>query len=402
MDRLLPNVCRTQQAHDFRGEWMKPDNYLSHGHANSRRSESGNAAVEFRELRKTYGSAVALEGIDLSISAGEFFTLLGPSGSGKTTLLNIVSGMVTPTSGAVLIDGRDVTRIPPRHRNLGMVFQNYALLPHMSVFDNVAFPLRIRQMPKADVERHVTSILELVRLEELAHRKPNELSGGQQQRVSIARCLVYKPKLILMDEPLGALDKKLRHQMQFEIKKIHKEFGVTILFVTHDQEEALVLSDRICVMNRARIEQVGAPNELYFRPTNEFVADFLGEANLISGALDRSSGEIARIRTQDGSLIACTLPCGVVAIANQIKVMVRPESIRLSRLEQRSEFGMQGIIRDIAFVGHAIRYTVEVGDQRLTCLQTSGSGTPVLEPGSEVWADWSPADAISLASQASS
>lgn len=401
MDRLLRDVCGAQQAHDLRGEWMKPDNYLSHGHVNSRRTESGKAAVQFRELRKTYGSAVALERIDLSISAGEFVTLLGPSGSGKTTLLNIVSGMVMPTGGAVLIDGRDVTNIPPRHRNLGMVFQNYALLPHMSVFDNVAFPLRIRQMPKGDIERHVTSVLELVRLKELAHRKPNELSGGQQQRVSIARCLVYKPKLILMDEPLGALDKKLRHQMQFEIKKIHKELGVTILFVTHDQEEALVLSDRICVMNRARIEQVGTPNELYFRPTNEFVADFLGESNLIAGAVDQSSGDVARIRTRDGSMIACTLPCGVVT-ANQIKVMVRPESIRLSRLEQRSEFGMQGIIRDLAFVGHAIRYTVEVGDQRLTVLQTSGSGIPVLEPGSQVWVDWTPADATSLASQAGS
>ncbi|MGL3210590.1 ABC transporter ATP-binding protein [Bradyrhizobium sp. BR 1433] len=236
------------------------------------------ATLQFCDLRKSYGSAVALDKINLSIATGEFLTLLGPSGSGKTTLLNIVSGMVVPTSGAVLIDGHDVTNIPARDRNLGMVFQNYALMPHMTVFDNVAFPLRMRKFAKKDVERHVMAALDLVRLRDFAQRKPKELSGGQQQRVSIARCLVYKPKLILMDEPLGALDKKLRHQLQFEIKKIHQELGVTILYVTHDQEEALVLSDRICVMNHARVEQVGTPNDLYFRPTNEFVADFLGDS----------------------------------------------------------------------------------------------------------------------------
>jgi putative spermidine/putrescine transport system ATP-binding protein len=354
------------------------------------------AAVEFRELRKTYGTALALDRIDLTIKAGEFFTLLGPSGSGKTTLLNIVSGMIAPTSGSVLIDGRDVTNVPPRDRNLGMVFQNYALLPHMTVFDNVAFPLRIRKMPKADIERAVMEILDLVRLKDFARRKPKELSGGQQQRVSIARCLVYKPNLILMDEPLGALDKKLRHQLQFEIKKIHKEMGVTVLYVTHDQEEALVLSDRICVMNHAKVEQVGSPNDLYFRPTNEFVADFLGESNLIAGALEPSSGEIARVRTSGGSVIPCTLQSGSAA-AGRVKVMVRPESVRLSSGGQGGELGMPGVIQDYAFVGHAIRYTIQAGTQRLTGLQNSGVGTPVLEPGSQVWVDWAPADAISLA-----
>jgi putative spermidine/putrescine transport system ATP-binding protein len=354
------------------------------------------AAVEFRELRKTYGTALALDRIDLTIGSGEFFTLLGPSGSGKTTLLNIVSGMISPTSGSVLIDGRDVTNVPPRDRNLGMVFQNYALLPHMTVFDNVAFPLRIRKMPKAAIERAVMDILDVVRLKDFAHRKPKELSGGQQQRVSIARCLVYKPNLILMDEPLGALDKKLRHQLQFEIKKIHKEMGVTVLYVTHDQEEALVLSDRICVMNHAKVEQVGSPNDLYFRPANEFVADFLGESNLIAGALETSSGEVGRVRTSDGSMIACTLQSGS-ACAGRIKVMVRPESIRLSSGEQRSDLGMPGVIQDYAFVGHAIRYSVQAGGQRLTGLQNSGAGTPVLEAGSRVWVDWAPADAISLA-----
>lgn len=355
------------------------------------------AAIDFRDLRKTYGAAVALERVNLSVGPGEFMTLLGPSGSGKTTLLNIVSGMVAPTSGSVLIDGRDVTHVPPRDRNLGMVFQNYALLPHMSVFDNVAFPLRIRRMPRREVESAVMAILELVRLKEFAHRRPKELSGGQQQRVSIARCLVYKPKLILMDEPLGALDKKLRYQLQFEIKKIHKELGVTVLYVTHDQEEALLLSDRICVMNHARIEQVGTPNELYFRPSNEFVADFLGESNLIAGAVEQSPGELARVRTGDGFLVHCTLQT-TAAAGGTIKVMVRPESVRLSRLDERGEFGMLGVVQDCAFVGHVIRYTVQAGSQRITGFQNSGSGHEIIEPGNQVWIDWSPADAINVAS----
>ncbi|MCA6113176.1 ABC transporter ATP-binding protein [Bradyrhizobium cenepequi] len=204
-----------------------------------------------------------------------------------------------------------------------------------------------------------------------------------------------------MDEPLGALDRKLRLQFQFEIKKIHKELGVTILYVTHDQEDALVLSDRICVMNQAHVEQVGTPNDLYFRPTNEFVGDFLGDSNLIPGTVEHSSGDVARVRTNDGSLMCCTLQ-GNVSSGDEIKVMVRPDSVRLSRFDQPSEFGMRCVIQDRAFVGHAIRYTISVDDQRLTALHNSGSGIPMLEPGNQGWVDWSPGDAISLASRAAS
>jgi putative spermidine/putrescine transport system ATP-binding protein len=267
----------------------------------------------------------------------------------------------------------------------------------MTVFDNVAFPLRIRKFAKRDIERDVMAALDLVRLKEFVQRKPKELSGGQQQRVSIARCLVYKPKLILMDEPLGALDKTLRRPMQFEIKKIQEGLGVTVLYVTHDQEEAFVLSDRICVMNRAGIEQVGAPNDLYFRPANEFVADFLGDSNLIPGTVDRAGDEVARVRTNDGSVICCTLQ-GNLTPGIQIKVMVRPESVRLSRLTQPGKFGMRGVVQERAFVGQAMRYVISVGDQRLASLQNSGSGTPTYEPWDQVWVDWSPGDAISLAS----
>ncbi|MBE7416808.1 MAG: ABC transporter ATP-binding protein [Ideonella sp.] len=384
---------------------LRPALYRSSGDAGSGSGGSASggkaaakAAVEFRELRKTYGHALALEKIDLEILQGEFFTLLGPSGSGKTTLLNIVSGMVTPTSGSVLIDGRDVTHVPPRDRNLGMVFQNYALLPHMTVFDNVAFPLRIRKASKADIERDVMAILELVQLKDFAKRKPKELSGGQQQRVSIARCLVYKPKLILMDEPLGALDKKLRHQLQFELKKIHQDLGVTVLYVTHDQDEALVLSDRICVMNHARIEQVGTPNDLYFRPTNEFVAEFLGESNIIPGTVENASGDFARVRTASGSVVPCTMRPGAPA-SGGFKVMVRPESVKLSDFGHAGGLGMEGVVQDCAFVGHAIRYTVKSGSQTIMGLQNSSSGTRIFEPGSRVWVEWAPSDAISLASR---
>ncbi|RQT14955.1 ABC transporter ATP-binding protein [Burkholderia contaminans] len=371
---------------------MKPASYAFQTNSGAVRSPAL-AAVEFRQVHKTYGAAVALDKIDLTINAGEFFTLLGPSGSGKTTLLNIVSGMVTPTGGLLLIDGNDVTNLRPQKRNLGMVFQNYALLPHMSVFDNVAFPLRIRKMSKRDIEKAVMEILEVVRLQDFAQRKPAELSGGQQQRVSIARCLVYKPKLILMDEPLGALDKKLRNQLQFEIKKIHEELGVTLLYVTHDQEEALVLSDRICVMNHARIAQIGTPNELYFRPTSEFVADFLGEANLIPGAVCESFSGYGLVRTSNGSTVRCTMQSGV---NGAMKVMVRPESVRLAKFEKPAEHGMRGVIRDYAFVGHAVRYTVQAGDQQITGLQNSGASTALFEPGCDVWIDWSSADAISV------
>jgi putative spermidine/putrescine transport system ATP-binding protein len=352
-------------------------------------------AVEFRDLCKSYGGAVAVDHVSLSIRPGEFLTLLGPSGSGKTTLLNIVSGMALPSSGSVLIAGQDVTQIPPRHRGLGMVFQNYALLPHMTVFDNVAFPLRIRKMPRATIERDVMAALSLVRLAEFARRKPRELSGGQQQRVSIARCLVYKPKLILMDEPLGALDKKLRVQLQLEIKKIHSELGVTILYVTHDQEEALVLSDRICIMNKARIEQTGTPNDLYFHPTNEFVADFLGESNLIPAAVESVTDGVAEVRTDGGSHLRAVAR-GELEPQSRIKVLVRPEAVRISPQSETCRHGLSGTIEDRIFVGQTTKYFVAAGNLRLTAQLPSNSRTQTFVPGEQVWLDWPENDAIVL------
>ncbi|HVR55348.1 MAG TPA: ABC transporter ATP-binding protein [Pseudolabrys sp.] len=353
-------------------------------------------AVEFRDLCKSYGGATAVDRINLLVESGEFLTLLGPSGSGKTTLLNIISGMVLPSSGSVLIEGNDVTQIPPRHRGLGMVFQNYALLPHMTVFENIAFPLRIRKMPRAVIEEKVMAVLSLVRLTDFAGRKPRELSGGQQQRVSIARCLVYEPKLILMDEPLGALDKKLRLQLQLEIKKIHEELGVTILYVTHDQEEALVLSDRICVMNNARIEQIGAPNDLYFRPANEFVADFLGESNLIPGEVESAGDGSINVRTDDGTRL-CALARSAVRPGDRVKVLVRPEAVQICPRDERAgECGMNGIIRDRIFVGQSTKYIVTAGNLCIAAQLGNSSQTRTFTKGEQIWVGWARADSVVL------
>ena len=241
-------------------------------------------------IAKRYGEALALEPTDLAVQAGEFLTLLGPSGSGKTTLLQMISGLVAPSAGRIEIDGRDVTHVEPGKRGIGMVFQSYALFPHMSVWDNVAYGLRMRRKSRDEVRAAVDSALAMVRMTDYAKRFPKELSGGQQQRIALARCFAYRPSVILLDEPLGALDKKLREHMQGEIRRLHKELGATFVYVTHDQDEALTLSDRICLMNQARIEQVGTPADLYDRPATRFAAGFIGHSNLLEGALDDTRG----------------------------------------------------------------------------------------------------------------
>jgi putative spermidine/putrescine transport system ATP-binding protein len=351
------------------------------------------AEVAFRDVSKSYDGVVALDGVNLTIASGEFITLLGPSGSGKTTLLNIISGMIAPTSDAVLIDGQDVTRMRPQQRGLGMVFQNYALMPHMTVFDNVAFPLRIRKLSRTEIEREVMAALELVRLAEFSKRKPRELSGGQQQRVSIARCLVYRPKVTLMDEPLGALDKKLREQLQVQIKKIHGALGITILYVTHDQSEALIMSDRICVMDRSRIVQVGAPKELYFRPRTEFVADFLGESNLIAASIESITDGVAIVRTPDGTVVR-TLVSEGMSHKTDVKVMVRPEAMQIAASRSETKNSLPGIVRDRIFVGQATRYVVATAGLELLAQLGSHSQSASFAPGDSVWVDWSENDSI--------
>ena len=306
--------------------------------------------IRVRQLTRTYGTAVALDHVDLSVTQGEFVTLLGPSGSGKSTLLNLISGMTQATSGSIEIDGRDATHVPTNERGLGMVFQNYALMPHMTVFENIAFPLQVRKVPKAQIRERVAEVLKLIQLENVADRKPKQLSGGQQQRISLARCIVYKPSIILMDEPLGALDKKLREDMQLEIKRLHAELGVTMIYVTHDQEEALSMSDRIVLMRNGKIEQQGAPEDLYFRPETLFAADFLGSSNLFEGQITSAGFE-----TATGTL---PLPQGSSAPQDGDAVMmVRPESATLGA--PHGWPGIDAVLKDSIVLGGVLRHYLE-------------------------------------------
>ena len=285
--------------------------------------------VTFDKVTKSYdGRNRVVESLDLSLARGEFLTLLGPSGSGKTTTLMMLAGFEDPTSGTITLDGRKLNHVPAHRRGIGMVFQNYALFPHMSVAENLQFPLQMHGVPKAEIEPKVKRALEMVRLPHLRDRKPAQLSGGQQQRVAVARALVYSPKLVLMDEPLGALDKQLREELQLEIKHIHEELGVTIVYVTHDQSEALTMSDRIAVFHHGRVQQLATPAELYERPANAFVASFIGENNRFDGTLVSRDGAACRVRLADGSEVAAMIDAALAPGASVV-VSVRPERVRV-------------------------------------------------------------------------
>ncbi len=342
--------------------------------------------VELKGVSRKYGDIVALDCLDLAVEKGEFLTLLGPSGSGKTTLLNIIAGMIPPSSGRVEIDGLDVTDVPTRQRGLGMVFQNYALMPHMSVFDNIAFPLRVRRVREQEIRIRVAEVLDIVNLRDLGGRKPRELSGGQQQRVAIARCLVYKPSLILMDEPLGALDKKLREQLQLEIKRLHSDLGVTIVYVTHDQEEALTLSDRICLMNTGRIEQLGTPHELYFAPQTVFSAQFLGESNVLSATVSESSSKETVLQCSIGTIRA---PAMSIATGAEVTIVVRPESIRRLKPDERAGNELSGALIDTTFVGGVTRYYVKPDKGSVLVLKELTNKTPWDAEGDKGRIGWS-------------
>jgi putative spermidine/putrescine transport system ATP-binding protein len=292
-------------------------------------SAASQGFVEFADVEKSYdGRSFAVTRMNLAVARGEFLTLLGPSGSGKTTTLNMLAGFERPTHGTITLEGQPVDRLPPYRRNIGMVFQNYALFPHMSVEENVGFPLSVRQVSKADIAVRVGRALDMVRLGQFSDRRPAQLSGGQQQRVALARALVFQPSLVLMDEPLGALDKKLREHMQLEIKQIHTMLGVTIVYVTHDQSEALTMSDRVAVFNQGGIAQLGSPDDLYNTPQSSFVASFIGENNTLEGVVDRVSGKECRVRLNGGGELTA-LVVGVAQGA-ACHVAVRPERLTLS------------------------------------------------------------------------
>jgi spermidine/putrescine ABC transporter ATP-binding subunit len=351
------------------------------------------ARLQLIELTKVYGDVVAADRVTLDIAPGEFITLLGPSGSGKTTTLMMVAGFVIPTSGQILVNGEDIAFRPPHKRNIGMVFQNYALFPHMTVAENIAFPLKMRKWPRDRIEQAVREALQLVRLPGFEQRYPRQLSGGQQQRVALARALVFRPPVLLMDEPLGALDKKLREEMQLEIKHIQESLNITTIYVTHDQEEALTMSDRIAVMRDGRIEQIGTPRELYERPASEFVASFIGESNFLMGRLERRDGQ-AYLVTEDGWRVAIPdaedLPAG-----EQVTVALRPERIVLG--ERRGENHAEATIEEIIYVGEATKFRVRLlGDRLLTVKQPSRLETMRWQRGERVLLSWRAEDAVLL------
>ncbi|MCC6471082.1 MAG: ABC transporter ATP-binding protein [Alphaproteobacteria bacterium] len=357
---------------------------------------SRGAHLAIQGLYKRYGDVQALAPTDLDVAQGEFFALIGPSGSGKSTLLGSIAGFVPPSGGRILVGGVDVVSVPPYRRNIGMVFQNYALFPHMVVFDNIAFPLRMRKVAETEIRTRVERMLAVVRLEGMGARRTSQLSGGQQQRVALARAAVYDPPLLLMDEPLGALDKNLREEMQDEIKQFHRQIGATVLYVTHDQDEAARLSDRIAIVNHGRIVQVGAPRELYEAPCNSFVASFLGEANLfpiqsVAPAVDGTTLEIG-----GGMRLATTRKPPEAATGAGIMACVRPEAIGLNhRTSAAAGNTVEGIVDDAVYTAGMLRYRVRVSDSiQLTVRQPPGHAAHHAIPGERVVLSWRAEDTL--------
>jgi spermidine/putrescine transport system ATP-binding protein len=334
--------------------------------------------VQLIELAKRFGGTVAVDGIDLHIPAGEFFSLLGPSGCGKTTTLRLIAGFEQPTGGRILLDGRDMARTPPHHRNVNTVFQSYALFPFLSVFDNVAFGLRYKRIPKSEKAMKVQRALALVQLEGFEKRRPNQLSGGQQQRVALARALVLNPSVLLLDEPLGALDAKLRKALQIELKALQETVGITFLYVTHDQEEALTMSDRLAVMANGRIQQIGSPAEVYEEPSTAYVADFLGVSNLMS-ALGDGGG---RVRLGDFQFMAAR---GDFGARGPIRIVVRPERVRLEDQGTSGDNRIPGMVERVLYVGSTIQVLVHLahGETLQAWMQNRG-GDPPWQQGTAV------------------
>ncbi|WP_316160591.1 ABC transporter ATP-binding protein [Bradyrhizobium sp. SZCCHNRI20481] len=320
--------------------------------------------ISFRQVVKRFAALTVVDDLDLDIARGEFVALLGPSGSGKTTLLMMLAGFEQPTSGTIEVGGARVDGLPPHKRNMGVVFQNYALFPHMSVRDNIAFPLKMRGTSKPEIAQRVARVLDMVKLSAMAERKPAQLSGGQQQRVALARALVFEPQVVLMDEPLGALDKKLREQMQLDIRDLHRRLGLTIVFVTHDQDEALTMSDRIAVFNHGRIEQIGRPREIYELPRTPFVAEFIGETNLLTCQVDEQAGEAVRLTTDSG--LSLSAHSGVVrGDGGKVQVSIRPEAIRINDHAAATANRLTARILDAVYFGDHVRLVASVGEQRL-------------------------------------
>jgi putative spermidine/putrescine transport system ATP-binding protein len=362
-------------------------------------SDSKNLSfVEFDRVQKSYdGQTLVVKDLNLTVAQGEFLTMLGPSGSGKTTCLMMLAGFETATNGEIRLDGQPINRVPPHKRGIGMVFQNYALFPHMTVAENLAFPLEVRGMGKAEREAKIARALDMVQMGAFGSRRPAQLSGGQQQRVALARALVFDPKLVLMDEPLGALDKQLREHMQFEIKHLHENLGLTVVYVTHDQGEALTMSDRVAVFNEGVIQQLAPPDELYERPVNSFVAQFIGENNKLAGTIQEIGGGRALVRLDTGEVIDAT-PVNVTSKGQRTLVSIRPERVEF-KPENMPEGAhtIEAEVLEFIYMGDLFRTRLRVaGSDEFIIKSRNAQGQRVLTPGERLRIGWAPADARAL------
>ncbi|MDA4107847.1 spermidine/putrescine ABC transporter ATP-binding protein [Mycobacterium holsaticum DSM 44478] len=363
---------------------------------------TGGPVVEIDHVTKRFGNYIAVAEADFSIASGEFFSLLGPSGCGKTTTLRMIAGFDSPTEGAIRLEGVDVSRVPPHKRNVNTVFQHYALFPHMSVWDNVAYGPRSRKMDKAHgkgtVRKRVDELLEIVRLTDFAERRPAQLSGGQQQRVALARALVNYPSALLLDEPLGALDLKLRQVMQFELKRIQREVGITFVYVTHDQEEALTMSDRIAVMNAGNVDQIGTPTEIYDRPATVFVASFIGQANLWAGTrTGRANRDFVEVDVL-GTTLKARPGDTTIEPGGHATLMVRPERIRVSMDAPTGDIATVGAtVTDLTFQGPVVRLSLAAADgSPIVAHIGPEQDLPLLRPGDHVHVCWAPDSSLVL------
>ncbi|MYM55239.1 ABC transporter ATP-binding protein [Thalassovita mangrovi] len=359
---------------------------------------TSDAFVAFERVQKSYdGETLVVKDLNLSMPKGEFLTMLGPSGSGKTTCLMMLAGFETATHGEILLDGKPINNIPPHKRGIGMVFQNYALFPHMTVAENLAFPLEVRKIGKSEREEKVKRALDMVQMGAFGGRRPAQLSGGQQQRIALARALVFEPELVLMDEPLGALDKQLREHMQFEITRLAHDLGITTVYVTHDQTEALTMSDRVAVFDDGRIQQLDPPDILYESPQNSFVAQFIGENNTLEGVVKEISADSAVVQLDDGELIDCK-PVNVSQVGERTKVSIRPERVEFNkdRLKEDAHL-LKATVKEFIYMGDVFRTRLSVAGNDEFIIKSRNAPDQVrLKPGEQIEIGWLPQDCHAL------
>ncbi len=360
-------------------------------------SETSKTLVRFKHVEKTFdGETLVIKDLNLDIFEGEFLTLLGPSGSGKTTTLMMLAGFETPTHGEIFIGEKSIGNIPPHKRGIGIVFQDYALFPHMTVRENLSFPLQVRKISKDEIDRKVSKALDMVELSGFGARKPSQLSGGQQQRVALARALVFEPQLVLMDEPLGALDKNLREQMEYEIKHIHENLNVTMVYVTHDQSEAMIMSNRIAVFNDGVIQQLSTPDNLYEEPKNSFVAQFIGENNKFSGNVTAINGDTCTVEIDGGGIVKA-LKVNINTVGNRTSLSLRPERVILNPPGEGVENVFEGVVQELIYLGDHIRTRVSVcGNDDFIVKVPNSQGHLIIDKGQQIQVGWALEDCRAL------